>query len=386
MKKRKVNTLFCIKNAHIYAPEDLGIQDVMIAGGKIEKIAPKLTYENMETIDATGLILVPGMIDQHIHITGGGGEGGFHTKTPEVMLSALIRGGITTLLGLLGTDGISRSVENLISKAKGLKEEGLSVVACTGSYGYPSTTLTGDVKKDILFIDEVIGVKLALADHRSSHVTTQELIRLASDVRVAGMVSGKAGIVVLHMGDDPQALHHVQEALAQTTIPIKTFRPTHVTRNPHLFAEALNFLEMGGWIDCTCNTKKEQGCGAYILQAKQRKLDLSHITLSSDGQGSWSNYDNQGNLVEIGVSSVGALHQEFCRLVQEYHFSIEEALSFVTLNPAVALELKEKGRIQQEMDADIVLLNQNLAIHSVFAKGKKMMENYQLLVKGTYES
>ena len=61
----------------------------------------------------------------------------------------------------------SSSEENLVSKAKALKEEGLSVYCLTGSYGYPSVTLTGDVKKDILFIDEVIGVKLALADHRA---------------------------------------------------------------------------------------------------------------------------------------------------------------------------------------------------------------------------
>lgn len=64
----------------------------------------------------------------------------------------------------------------------------------------PPPTITGSVKKDIVFVDEIIGVKLALSDHRAPNISTEELIRLASDVRTAGMVSGKPGIIVAHMG------------------------------------------------------------------------------------------------------------------------------------------------------------------------------------------
>ena len=377
--------MIVLQQADVYVPDFAGRQDILIAGGQIVKMAEHLDCREAEVIDARGKIAVPGLIDQHIHITGGGGEGSFHTKTPEVQLSALIEGGITTAVGLLGTDGFSRSVENLISKAKALKEEGLSVVCLTGSYSYPSVTLTGDVKKDILFIDEVIGVKLALADHRSSNVTLEELIRLASDVRVAGMLSGKAGIVTLHMGDDPQGLNKVFDALKQTAIPAKVFHPTHVTRNPVLFEQALEFLRLGGWIDLTAGSSREKSCGDYIEIAKQRGLDTSWITLSSDGQGSWSNYDECGSLTQIGVSSVQALHQQLVRMVKENHFDLAEALSYVTSNPADALQLKHKGRLQEGMDADIVLLDEDLAVDTVIARGKLMMKDRQLLVRGTYE-
>lgn len=377
--------MILIRSAHLYAPEDLGLQDVLIAGGEIVRIGRGLDCSLAEIIEGEGRILTPGFIDQHIHITGGGGEGSFHTKTPEVQLSALVRGGITTLVGLLGTDGLSRSVENLIAKAKALKEEGLSVYACTGSYGYPSVTLTGNVKKDIMFIEEVIGVKLALADHRSSHVTFEELVRLASDVRVAGMLSGKAGLMILHMGDDPQGLSKVFKALKETAVPAKVFHPTHVTRSPELFRQALELLEMGGWIDLTCGSRKEKSCGEYILQAKQKGLSLERITISSDGQGSWSNYDENGRLLEIGVSSVGALHQEVCRMVQENGFALEEALRFVTSNAAAAMELRGKGRIAEGMDADVLLMNEDLSLDTVIARGRVMMQNQKLRVKGTYE-
>lgn len=276
-------------------------------------------------------------------------------------------------------------MENLVSKAKALKEEGLSVYCLTGSYSYPSVTLTGDVKKDILFIDEVIGVKLALADHRSSNVTLDELIRLASDARVAGMLSGKAGIVTLHMGDDPQGLNKVFDAIKQTAIPAKVFHPTHVTRNPVLFEQALDFLELGGWIDLTAGSRKEKSCGDYIETAKQLGLDTCRITVSSDGQGSWSTYDARGNLTQIGVSSVKALHEQLVRMVKENEFDLAEALSYVTSNPADALQLSRKGRLQEGMDADIVLLDKDLAIDTVIARGQLMMKDKQLRVRGTYE-
>ena len=175
--------------------------------------------------------LTPGLIDRHVHVTGGGGEGSFHTRTPQVELSSILKAGITTVLGLLGTDDMSRSVENLLAKVKALKEEGITAYALCGAYGYPPVTLTGSVKKDIAFVDEIMGLKLALSDHRAPNISVDELIRLGSDVRTAGMIGGKPGFIVLHMGRGKKKLGPVFEALAETDIPVKTFQPTHMSRN-----------------------------------------------------------------------------------------------------------------------------------------------------------
>lgn len=377
--------MILLKNVHLYDPNDRGIQDILIGGQKILIIAKKIEIEAEEIIDFKGKIAVPGLIDQHVHITGGGGEGGFASKTPEVQLSKLIQGGITTVLGLLGTDGYSRNVENLLSKAKGLKQEGLSVYATTGSYGYPSTTLTGNVAKDILFIDEIIGCKLALSDHRSSHLSEEELTRLASDIRVAGMLAKKAGILVLHMGSEKSGLDLVNTILNKTDIPISLFRPTHVTRCPELFAQAIEFNKRGGWIDCTCGEASNPFAHFY-LKAKEAGCDMNRVTLSSDGQGSWSHYDEQGHCIEVGVSSVSALHDELKRIVHDFDIPLEEALPCMTSNVAKGLDLYPlKGTIQLNSDADLVFMDESCNISDVLAMGQWMMKNSQCVKKGMFE-
>ena len=380
--------MLIIKGADVYAPEHLGMMDVMVCGGKIEKMAGDIPvcYEDCQVIDGRGKILAPGIIDQHVHLTGGGGEGSFHTRAPEASFSELIRGGVTTVVGLLGTDGITRSVENLLAKVKALREEGITAFCLTGSYGWPSVTVTGDVKKDIVFISEVLGLKLAISDHRAPNISVDELIRVASDVRVAGMLSGKPGIITLHMGDDPRGLEPVFQALERTSIPIKTFRPTHVARNWDLFDQALKFGKMNGYIDITCDSGREKKVAEALRRARKAGVDLGRITISSDGQGRWSDYDEEGNLVKIGVSSVSAVFRQIMDLVRYGELNLEQALSLATANPAKALELSAKGRICPGADGDLLLIRRdNLALDMVLAMGRVMMEHGEPVVRGTFE-
>ena len=81
-----------IKQANIFAPSPLGIKDILIANGKIIAIASQLDITgitNLQVLDAQQRTVIPGFVDGHGHLIGGGGEGGFHTRTPEVQLSAL---------------------------------------------------------------------------------------------------------------------------------------------------------------------------------------------------------------------------------------------------------------------------------------------------------
>ena len=382
--------MLLIKGAEVYAPEYLGKKDVLIAGEKIERIGEDLPeYEGCQVIDGTGRIVAPGFIDRHVHITGGGGEGSFHTQAPQVQLSDLIRGGVTTVVGLLGTDGISRSTENLVAKAKALKEEGISAYCCCGAYGHPGPTITGSISKDIMFVDEIIGLKLAVSDHRAPNITVDELIRLGSDVRTAGMLSGKAGFVCLHMGGDDRALSPVFEALERTSIPVKTFQPTHVGRAKKLQEDAFKLAKMGGTIDFTCGQFEEKikELAASLRAAKEAVVPMDKVTISSDGQGSWSNYDAAGNLTEMGVSSVDTMYRQVVYQVQNENMSLEEALSLGTRNVAKALEVyPKKGAVHVGSDADVLVLNGDLSMNTVIARGSLMMQDGVLLKKGTYEA
>ena len=380
--------MLLIKNAALFTPSPAGKKDILICGGKIEHIADKIEipHELCRVLDAGGKYALPGFIDQHVHITGGGGEGGFHTRTPEVQLSELICGGITTVVGLLGTDGATRSMENLYAKTMALNEEGITAYLLTGAYPYPGPSITGDPGKDILFCEKVLGAKLALSDHRSSNITFKELIALASNVRVASMMSGKPGMITLHMGSGKRGLQPVFEALENSDLPIGIFRPTHVGRAAALREEAFTLLGMGGFIDFTCGSSKRGGPGRGIREAINRNLPTAGITVSSDGHGSWSRYGKAGELLQIGVSSVDGLLGEFRHMVQQQQFTLEESLPFFTVNVARALGLLgKKGTLEPHADADILLLNPDLTLDTVIARGEELMTGGTLLRKGTYE-
>lgn len=380
--------MLLIKNIKVYSPKYLGKKDVLIGDEKILLIEDNIDSFNdkIEVIDGQGKILTPGLIDNHVHITGGGGEGSFKTRVPEIQLSELIEGGITTVVGLLGTDSTTRSVESLVAKAKALKEEGISVYVHTGAYSYPSPTLTGDVKRDITFIEEIIGVKIALSDHRSPSLTEDELARLASDARVAGMISGKAGIVVAHMGDGKDGLGIINRVLEKTEIPIRTIRPTHVNRKEELLVEGFEYARNGGIIDLTCGIYEELSPSKVIKQAIRKEIPLESILISSDGYGSYSDYDEYGNLLKIGVSSVDSLLSELTKMVGEENIELEQALSFFTTNVSKSLNLyPKKGTIKEDSDADLLILNENMELTAVVARGKLMMNDSKVIIKGTYE-
>ncbi len=386
-----------IKNAEVYAPSYLGRKDIFIAGGKICKIADKISLPDelgAEIIDASGMVITPGFIDCHVHVLGGGGEGGFGNRTPEGTLSKFTRYGITTVVGCLGTDGVGRDMTSLIAKIKGLKEEGMSAYAYTGSYRVPVGTLTGDLMKDIMMIDEIIGVgEIAISDHRSSQPTFDEFARLTADIRVGGVLSGKAGIVNVHLGDSERCLDLIERVVDETEIPITQFLPTHVNRNPYLFEKAVEFAKRGGTVDFTGNEDIdywEKECGEIrVSKGIKRLLDegvsSDLFTITSDGQGSMPIFSADGVFQGIGMGQSSCLLKEVRECVQKENIPLETAIKAITSNPAKVLKLTSKGRLEEGLDADMCIMTKDLEIDSVIALGRTMISGGEVVVKGTFE-
>jgi beta-aspartyl-dipeptidase (metallo-type) len=382
--------MILIKNIDVYGPRHVGIRDVLICGEKVEHIGESIHIDEKYAtiIDGSGSVAVPGIIDQHVHVTGGGGEGGFTTRAPELKTVDMINSGITTVVGLLGTDASTRSVENLVAKTKALKELGFTAYCLTGSYEYPSPTITGSVRSDIVFIEEIIGCKVALSDHRSSHMTDEEFTRLASEVKVAGMLSGKPQILTVHMGEGRRGLQPIFSVSDESDLPINVFRPTHLNRSKRLVGESFEFAKRGGYVDYTCGLGVGEATrpAQIITAAIEADVPLEKMTFSSDGYGSFSTYDKEGNLERIGIASLTAVFAELQHMVREAGFGLEEALPYMTTNVADALNLSDsKGRIEKGYDADMLILNEELEIKTYLAKGNVLKKDGQLVTRFPFE-
>lgn len=383
-----------VRNATVFAPEPLGKRDLLIADRRIAAIAETLPRLPAgiphEEVDLGGLSLCPGLVDAHVHLIGGGGEAGPSTRVPPVQLTQLSTAGITTVVGVLGTDGTTRSVADLVARTLGLRDEGLSAYCYTGSYQLPVPTLTGSVRGDIVFVDPIIGVgELALSDHRSSQPTLDELLRVAADAHVAGMISGKAGILHLHMGDGPRGLDLVRRALEHSEIPPRVFHPTHINRNRRLFAECLEFTGRGGYLDITAFPPEEDpGDSLSAAEAIDRwlraELPADRLTCSSDGAGCMPVFDSHGHICAMDVGRPATLIATIAQLLAE-HIPLARFLPIFTRNIADLLRLSHKGRIAVGADADLTALTPAGQVSAVMARGSWLVREGRPVVFGPFE-
>jgi beta-aspartyl-dipeptidase (metallo-type) len=333
--------------------------------------------------------MIPGLIDAHVHIAGAGGEGGPRTRTPEMRLGQMLDGGITTVIGCLGTDGMTRSVESVLMKTKALRDEGVSAWMYTGAYQVPTPTILGDVGRDVALIDEVIGAgEVAISDHRSSHPSVRELVRLAEHARVGGMLGGKAGIVNLHMGDAKEPFQIIYDVLAQSELKATQFLPTHCNRNDYIFEDAKTYGKEG-YVDITASSypyfpEYEIKPAKAIVELVAAGVPLEHITMTSDGCGSLPDFDEQGNLVKLVSGEPRSIFTELVDAVREEKMPLEQAVKVVTSNVADALKLKQKGRIRVGLDADLVLLDGSDRIRHLVAMGELMVREGTRIKHGAF--
>lgn len=379
--------MLLIKNANVYAPKSLGINDILIGAGKILRIDKHIDIAGINpTIwDAEGKIVAPGFIDQHVHITGAGGKRGFSSMTPELKLSELVVCGTTTVVGLLGTDGSTRSIKSLYAKTKALDDEGISAYMFTGYYGLEPTYITESVQDDMVFIDKILGCKIAITDIRSSYPTDLELLRLLRQVRVGGMIAKKKGILHLHLGNLKSKMNVLFRLVKEHEFPIQNISPTHVGRTKELFDEAIRFAKMGGMIDITTGASQYDKPYKSVLYALQQGVPMDKMTFSSDGNAGLDRLDEKGNFIGLRRAPVDQNYLQVKELIATSEVEISEAIKLITSNPADNLGLKNKGRIYEGSDADFCCLDKDFTLTDVFAKGQQMMRAGEVVVKGNFE-
>ena len=379
--------MLLIKNTNLYSPTFLGKKDILISNGKIVAIEDEITKHNVfsEVWDAQGLTTTPGFIDQHIHVIGAGGKHGFASMTPQLHLGELIKCGTTSVVGLLGTDGSTRSIKTLYSKIQALNQEGISAYMYTGYYGLDKVYLMNSLQEDMIYIDCVLGCKIAISDIRSSYPSALELLRLLRNVRVGGMLSGKKGILHLHLGALSSKMDLLFEIVENYEFPIEHISPTHVGRTKDLFEQAIIFAKMGGMIDITTGASKYTDPYKSVLYALENNVSIDNITFSSDGNAGLDKLDDNNNLVGFRSAPFDKNLEEVINLHKLGGVAFEDSLKLITSNPAKNLGLKSKGHLKNNFDADLCFFDSDLKLGSVIANGKFMMKDGDLVVKGSFE-
>ena len=379
--------MLLIKNTNLYSPQSLGKKDILISNGKVVAIDDEIVNHSVfsKVWDAKGAITTPGFIDQHIHVIGAGGKHSFASMTPELHLGDLINCGTTTVVGLLGTDGSTRSIKTLFSKTQALNQEGITAYMYTGYYGLDKVYLMNSLQEDMIYIDSVIGCKIAISDIRSSYPSALELLRLLRNVRVGGMLAGKKGILHLHLGALSSKMDILFEIIENYEFPIEHISPTHVGRTKKLFDQAITFAKMGGMIDITTGASKYTDPYKSVLYALDNNVSINNITFSSDGNAGLDKLDKNNNLVGFKSAPFDKNFEEVINLHKLGGVPLEDALKLITSNPAKNLGLKNKGEVKVNSDADLCFLNSDLELNTVIANGKFMMKDGELVVKGSFE-
>jgi beta-aspartyl-dipeptidase (metallo-type) len=384
--------LHLLLNADLHAPTPLGVRHLLVAGERIVWIGetrPSLgTALGVAEHDCEGARVIPGLVDLHVHLTGGGGEAGAETKVPPIALSRFTRGGVTTVVGVLGTDDATRHPRELVTAAMGLRAEGLSAWCWTSGYHLPPTTLTGSVRGDIAHVEPILGAKCAISDHRSSQPTRDELLRLASEAHVGGLMTGKAGLVHLHVGDGPRGLEPIRDALAHSELPPRVFHPTHVNRKKALFEESLALATEGSHVDVTAFPVAEGEDAWSAEEALVRYLDsgapADRVSVSSDGGGCLPTFDADGRVSTMDVGAPHALAITL-RALLAAGVPLARVLPAFTANPARLLRLAQKGRLEVGADADLVVLDSQGGIQDVMARGRWHVQRGTPVVVGGFE-
>lgn len=362
-----------IENGEIYAPEPLGKLSVLISNdtilkiGKVDRKSVERLGVELEIIDAKDCLVTPGFIDPHQHLLGGSGEDGFSSQTPEISATEIISAGITTVVGCLGVDTTMKTMPGLLAKAKALKEEGLNAFVWSGGYNVPPTSITKDVRDDILFIEEVIGAgEIAISDERSTEPDFHELAHLVHDAYVGGMLARKAGRTHFHVGNGSHRIKLLFDLIEKDDVSPEWLYPTHITRSEALMKDAIKLAEKGSFVDIDT---VDGDLLKWLKFYRKNGGDMKQLTVSSDSS----------------ITSPNNLFEQIRQCFLDADFSIEEILSLVTSNTANALKLKLKGAIKAGNAADILVLKKKtFELRDVLSSGKHLFKDRKIAFKEAF--
>lgn len=351
--------LVLFKDGEVFTEGRFHKTDLLVCCGKIEKIGSievtslKNSGLEIDFIDCSQHIIIPGLIDSQIHLAGGSGENGFLSQPPRILIEECIVGGITTTIGTIGTDTTTKTMSNLIASVKAFKEAGLSSYAYTGGYEIPPATVTGRIRDDMIYIDEVIGVgEVAIADRRVPEPTPNELAKVVVDAYVGGTLTAKAGVSRIHVGAGERRLRIIHEMTERHEIQFDHLYFTHMDRSPELLKDGVEIARKGSYVDLDIH---ERELGKWYQTYLELNGPLDKLSFSTDA----------------GACGPNELWDEIKICALKHDMNLEQLIPHVTSVPAQILGLQSKGHLKPGIDADLLVIDkQDLNIFHVMANGR----------------
>ncbi len=377
-----------IKNGRVICPASGrdGVQDILIDGGKIQKVQPRIKASGVRLIDAEGLVVAPGFIDMHVHLREPGEE---HKETIESGSRAAAKGGFTTICCMPNTVPPNDNVvltRFIREKARRAAVNILPIAAVTrGLEGRQLTDMDGLVKagavafsddgrpvwnalvmrraletarllsaliidhcQDQRLSDEGLmneGARAALLGLRGMPAAAEE-IPLARDIILSEMTGARVHIAHLSTKGGVRLLREAKKRKVPITAEVT---PHHLCLNDEaVVASDANFK-------VNPPLRSREDVEALQSAVKEGLIDViatDHAPHTAQEKG--KDFDQAPFGINGLESAVSLLLDRF---VNKRMLPLGQFVRMMSTAPAALLGLKDKGVIRPGADADLTLLD-----------------------------
>ncbi len=201
-------TRVLIRGGHVIDPvnraETLG--DVLIEDGRVTALERSIpTGEGMEVIDATGLIVAPGLVDIHVHLREPGQS---YKETIATGTAAAAAGGFTSVAAMPNTAPVNDTPEItrwMLAPERGAVARVYPIGAATvGSMGEALCDYSALRDAGAVAVSDdgkpILGDETMRAVLRAATAAGLPVIQHAEDTRLTGGCSMNAGPLAFHLG------------------------------------------------------------------------------------------------------------------------------------------------------------------------------------------
>ncbi|MFH1642864.1 MAG: dihydroorotase family protein [Nanoarchaeota archaeon] len=348
-----------LKNCRILDNDVLVQTDILISNGKIKKLAAN-QFKADKFIDLKNKIVMPGVIDSHVHFR----DPGLTNKEDFLTGSkAASKGGITTIIDMPNTVPPTVSVKNLNLKRKNAKK---SVVNYGFHFGVTDNNLS-----EITKAKNIASVKIFM-DSTTGNMKVDDVKVLAKIFKKCKIVSVhaegnkiKKAVNLINKTKNMLYLCHISSNSELAAIKKNDRIFIEVTPH-HLFLTIKDCKKLGPFAKMKPNLKTKKDAEALWNAINSGFIDTvatDHAPHTKDEKIKYAPY---------GVPGVETMLPLLIDSVNKKKLALERLVKLCCENPAKIFKIKGKGYIKEGFDADLTVIDMDMV---------KQVKNDELLTK-----